>query len=48
MAGIDFYAAAICATLIKDGGPSWLYLLALLFVWNAFKFSGSAQPRWFC
>ncbi|HNV40344.1 MAG TPA: hypothetical protein PKK62_00025 [Ornithinibacter sp.] len=33
-----FYAAAICTTTINDGGPGWLYLLVLLFVWNAFKF----------
>lgn len=32
------YAAAICTTIINDGGPGWLYLLVLLFVWNAFKF----------
>lgn len=33
-----FYAAAICTTIIDNGGPGWLYLLVLLFVWNAFKF----------
>ncbi len=33
-----FYAAAICTTIINDGGPAWLYLLVLLFVWNALKF----------
>ena len=32
------YAAAICTTIINDGGAGWLYLLVLLFVWNAFKF----------
>ena len=32
------YAAAICTTIINDDGPGWLYLLVLLFVWNAFKF----------
>ncbi|WP_192496882.1 hypothetical protein [Pseudoclavibacter sp. CFCC 14310] len=32
------YAAAICTTIINDGGPGWLYLLILLIVWNAFKF----------
>ncbi|WP_313536454.1 sulfate permease [Arsenicicoccus bolidensis] len=31
------YAAAICTTIINDGGPGWLYLLVLLFVRNAFK-----------
>lgn len=33
-----FYGAAICTTIINDGGPGWLHLLVLLFVWNAFKF----------
>ena len=32
------YAAAICTTIINDGGPGWLHLLVLLFIWNAFKF----------
>lgn len=32
------YAAAICTTIINDGGPRWLCLLVLLFVWNALKF----------
>lgn len=32
------YAAAICTTIINDGGPGWLHLLILLFVWNALKF----------
>ena len=32
------YAAAICTTIIDRGGPGWLYLLVLLFIWNAFKF----------
>ena len=31
------YAAAICTTIINDGGPGWLYLLVLLSIWNAFK-----------
>ena len=26
------YAAAICTTMINDGGPGWLHLLVLLFV----------------
>lgn len=38
LAGVYFYAAAICTTIINGGGPGWLYLLVLLFVWNAFKF----------
>ena len=38
LAAVYIYAAAICTTIINDGGPRWLYLLVLLFVWNAFKF----------
>ena len=38
LAGVYFYAAAICTTIIYDGGPGWLHLLVLLFVWDAFKF----------
>ncbi|WP_370445303.1 hypothetical protein [Miniimonas sp. S16] len=38
LAVVYFYAAAICTTIINDGGPGWLHLLVLLFVWNAFKF----------
>lgn len=38
LAAVYFYAAAICTTIVNDGGPGWLYLLVLLFVWNAFKF----------
>jgi NhaP-type Na+/H+ or K+/H+ antiporter len=38
LAGVYFYAAAICTTIINDGGPGWLYLLVLLLVWNAFRF----------
>ncbi len=30
--------ASICANVIADGGPGWLNLLVLLFVWNALKF----------
>ena len=30
--------ASICANLGADGGPGWLNLLVLLFVWNALKF----------
>lgn len=30
--------ASICANLVADGGPGWLNLLVLLFVWNALKF----------
>lgn len=31
-------AASICTNLIADGGPGWLNLLVLLFIWNAIKF----------
>lgn len=31
-------AAAFCIGFVEDGGSGWLSLLALLFVWNAFKF----------
>ncbi len=30
-------AAAICTTLIADGGPGWLNLLVLLCLWNTIK-----------
>ncbi len=33
-----FYVAAICTTMINEGGPGWLHLLVLLLVWNALKF----------
>lgn len=33
------YAASICAQLIEDGGPGWLHLLVLLFIYNAMKFT---------
>ncbi|GAA3040239.1 sulfate permease [Microbacterium dextranolyticum] len=32
------YAAAICTAIINDGGPGWLYLFVLLFIWTALKF----------
>jgi hypothetical protein len=31
-------AAGICTNLIASGGPGWLNILVLLFVWNAMKF----------
>ncbi|WP_308468886.1 sulfate permease [Rathayibacter soli] len=31
-------AASICTNLIADGGPGWLNLLVVLFVWNGVKF----------
>ncbi len=33
------YAASICAQLAEDGGPGWLHLLVMLFIWNALKFA---------
>lgn len=38
LAGPYLYAAAICTTIIEDGGPGWLNLLVVLFIWNALKF----------
>lgn len=31
-------AASICTNLIAEGGPGWLNLLVLLFIWNAMRF----------
>lgn len=31
-------AASICTNLIANGGPGWLNLLVILFIWNALKF----------
>lgn len=31
-------AAWLCSTWVADGGPGWVNLLVLLFVWNALKF----------
>ncbi|GAA3587399.1 hypothetical protein GCM10022198_08730 [Klugiella xanthotipulae] len=31
------YAAYLCTVVIDGGGPGWLYLLVLLFIWNAMK-----------
>ncbi|MGV1009806.1 MAG: sulfate permease [Dermatophilaceae bacterium] len=33
------FAASICTNLISDGGPGWLNLLVLLFIWDAMKFA---------
>lgn len=30
--------AWLCSTWVVDGGPGWVNLLVLLFVWNALKF----------
>jgi hypothetical protein len=37
-------AMAVCVGLVEAGGSGWLYVLALLFAWNALKFLG-AGPR---
>ncbi len=31
-------AASICTNFLADGGPGWLNLLVILFLWNALKF----------
>ncbi|WP_286748410.1 sulfate permease [Microbacterium sp. 71-23] len=31
------YAAAICTTIIDQGGPGWLNILVVLSIWDAFK-----------
>lgn len=33
-----FAAAAACAYFVQHGGPGWLNLLVLLFIWDACKF----------
>ncbi|GAA2071030.1 hypothetical protein GCM10009821_05690 [Aeromicrobium halocynthiae] len=33
------YAASICTSILADGGPGWLNLLVLLFIYNAMKFT---------
>lgn len=38
LGGGYLYAIAICVTIIDRGGPRALYLLVLLFGWNACKF----------
>lgn len=38
LAGPYLLAASICTNLIADGGPGWLNLLVILFLWNALKF----------
>lgn len=38
LGGGYYFATAICYTIIEREGPSPLYLLVLLFGWNALKF----------
>lgn len=33
------YAASVCTTIVRDGGPGWLNVFVLLFIWNAMKFA---------
>src|SRR5680860_142336 len=35
--GAYLFAAATCTVLLDRGGPGWLNVLVLLFIWNAFK-----------
>ena len=32
------FAAWVCSTWVTEGGPGWLNVLVMLFVWNALKF----------
>ena len=32
------YAASLCTVLIGRGAPGWLYIVAIVCVWNALKF----------
>ena len=42
------FAAAIASGAIADGGPGWLHLAVLLFLWNAMKFASACVmiPLW--
>lgn len=33
------YAASICVQIIGDGGPGWLHLFVLLFIYDVMKFA---------
>lgn len=33
------YAASLCTAIINNGGPGWLNVLVLLFIYNAMKFA---------
>lgn len=35
---VFFYVASFITVLIAQGSPKWLYLVALLCIWNAMKF----------
>lgn len=32
-----FYLASLLTVIINDGGPRWLYLIALVLIWNGLK-----------
>jgi hypothetical protein len=36
------FAAAIATTVLDDGGPGWLNVMAVTCVWNAMKFASLA------
>lgn len=35
------FALSVCATIVQRGGPAYLNLLVVLFVWNAIKFAAA-------
>ena len=37
LGGVYLFAAVACTTLIRHGWSEWLYLLFILFIWNALK-----------
>lgn len=37
LGGVYLFAAVACTTLIGAGWSEWLYLLFILFIWNALK-----------
>ena len=37
LGGVYLFAAVACTTLIRHGWSEWLYLLFILFTWNALK-----------
>lgn len=39
-------AAWLCSTWVADGGPGWVNLLVLVFVWNALKFLVNGPITW--
>lgn len=36
------FAMSVCMTIIERGGPGYLYVLVMLFAWNAMKFAWMA------